>query len=162
MDWKQISKEALAAGSLGSLLSTAVLLAAGRREAGSAVAPVNAVSHWLWDRESLHADQPDLKHTAAGYLTHHGASVFWAALHAAAAHGQPAARTAGAVIAGSVATSALACLVDYRVVPKRLTPGFEHRLSTGAMVGVYAALAVGLAGGAWLVRRERQQPPQRE
>jgi hypothetical protein len=165
MDWKQVLKEAFVAGSLGSLLSSAVLLAAGRRDAGSAAAPVNAVSHWLWDRESLRTDAVDWKHTAAGYATHHGASVFWAALHAAAAEGRPALRTPQAAVTGAVVTSALANLVDYCVVPKRLTPGFEHKLSTGAMVGVYGALALGLAAGAWLMRRppqlpQPQQPPE--
>ena len=42
--------------------------------------------------------------------------------------------------------------VDYQVVPKRFTPGFEHRLSTGAMVGVYALLALGLGVGALAMR----------
>ena len=42
--------------------------------------------------------------------------------------------------------------VDYQVVPKRFTPGFEHRLSTGAMVGVYALLALGLGAGALAMR----------
>jgi len=158
MDWKQISKEALAAGSLASLMSVAVLLAAGRRQAGSAVAPVNAISHWLWDQDSLRTDAADWKHTAAGYAMHHAASILWAALHAAAAQGRPASRTVGAVATGALATAALANVVDYRVVPKRLTPGFEHRISTGALWGVYAALALGLAGGAWLARREPHPP----
>ena len=40
------------------------------------------------------------------------------------------------------------------MVPERLTPGFEHRLSTGAMVATYAALAAGLVLGALLLARE--------
>jgi hypothetical protein len=45
--------------------------------------------------------------------------------------------------------------VDYTVTPERLRPGFEHRLSTGAMTVVYAALALGLAAGCLLAKRQR-------
>jgi hypothetical protein len=34
--------------------------------------------------------------------------------------------------------------VDYHVVPRRLTPGFEMRVSKSALALVYAALALGL------------------
>jgi hypothetical protein len=37
-----------------------------------------------------------------------------------------------------------AYVVDYHLVPKRLTPGFEERLSPGALALVYAALGVSL------------------
>ena len=150
---KDIALKGLVAGSLGSLLSTAVLLLAGRRQAGSAAAPVNAVSHWYWGDEALRRRKTDAAHTGLGYLTHHGASVFWASLYAAAIHDRPALQTAPATLAGALATSAIACVVDYKLTPKRLTPGFEHRLGTGAMVGVYAAMALGVAAGAMLTRR---------
>jgi hypothetical protein len=157
--WKDIAAHGAVAGSLASLLSTAVLLVAGRREAGSAAAPVNAVSHWYWGDEALARQDTDLAHTAAGYLTHHGASVFWATIYAAIAHDRPALHTTRGIAAGALATSAAACFVDYRLTPRRLTPGFEHRLSTGAMAGVYGAFALGLAAGALLMRKRREKSP---
>ncbi|CAM3313163.1 hypothetical protein [Polaromonas hydrogenivorans] len=81
--WKLVLTQGLLAGSLASAFSTAVLALTGRREAGSAAAPLNAASHWYWGR---------------------------------------------------------------------FTPGSEHRLSTEALVAVYAALAVGLAAGALALR----------
>ncbi len=45
----------------------------------------------------------------------------------------------------------------YQLTPKRLTPGFEHRLSTAAMVAVYGALAAGFALGAVLLQ-DRGKP----
>lgn len=51
---------------------------------------------------------------------------------------------AKAAVFGGVATAALAYVTDYYVVPKRLTPGFEKRLSAPSMLGVYAALAASL------------------
>ena len=44
-----------------------------------------------------------------------------------------------------VATSALAYVIDYHVVPDRFTPGFEKRLPERSLGLIYAALALGLA-----------------
>jgi hypothetical protein len=157
--WNAALREGAVAGTLASLLSTVVLVVAGRRQAGSAVAPTNAVSHWLWGDESLRAQEPSLRHTLAGYLTHHAASIFWAALYSRLYGHREEAKSVPQAIAGALATSAVACVVDYQLVPKRLTPGFEHRVSTGALVATYGALAAGFALGALLLRHERQAPP---
>lgn len=151
--WKIALREGAVAGTVASLLSTAVLALAGRREAGSAVAPTNAVSHWLWGDESLVAQQPDLRHTLTGYVTHHLASVFWATLYSRIFGHREDAKELPQAIAGGVATSATAYVVDYYMVPKRLTPGYEHRISSGAMLATYGALAAGFALGALLLRR---------
>lgn len=147
----------LAAGSLGSIFSALALMARGRRDAGSAAAPVNAVSHWFWDREALHQQGVDVRHTLVGYLTHHGASLFWAGLFSWALHKRPSAQRPAAVVAASAATSAVACFVDFNLTPERLTPGYEHRLSRRSLAVVYIAFGAGLAAGALAVgRRERR------
>lgn len=155
-------RQTLVAGSLAALLSTAVLGVSGRRESRSAAAPINAVSHWYWGDEALHRDRADGAHTAVGFATHHAASLFWAGLLARAARDRPALRTPSGVVLGSVATSALACFVDFQLTPRRFTPGYEHRLSKTALAGTYALFAVGLALGtfaaqAWERRRERRR-----
>jgi hypothetical protein len=150
---------ALVAGSLASLLSTCVLAWAGRRESGSAAAPLNAVSHWYWGDEALARDGADLQHTATGYATHHATSVFWAGLFALACRRQPALRSTKGALLGGAATSVLACFVDFQLTPKRFTPGFEHRLSKPALAGAYAAFALGLALGTWAVQRAREEEP---
>jgi hypothetical protein len=155
--WKTAVREGALAGSLASILSTAVLATAGLRQAGSAVAPTNAVSHWLWGDESLRAQRPSLRHTLIGYVTHHLASIFWAALYSWLYGHRETAKSLPQAVAGGIATSAVACLVDYQFVPKRLTPGYEHRISTGAMVATYGALAAGFALGALLLH-ERSAP----
>ena len=151
--WKIALREAALAGSLASLLSTAVLAVSGRREAGSAVAPINAVSHWLWGDESLQVERPTWRHTLTGYLTQHLASIFWAGLYSRLYGYRDEAKTLPQALAGALATTAVAYVVDYKVVPKRLTPGFEHRISSGAMVATYASLAAGFALGALLLGR---------
>jgi len=166
--WTRVLAQGALAGSLASLLSTAVLAVAGRRQAGSAAAPINAVSHWYWGDEALQRQKADVTHTAAGYLTHHGAATFWALAYAALASDRPALRTLAGVIAGAGATSAIACFADFRLTPHRFTPGYEHRLSNGALLAVYAAFAAGLGAGALAMRNQyhdeknphEQLPPQ--
>lgn len=150
--WKLVLTQGVLAGSLASLFSTAVLAIAGRRQAGSAAAPGNAVSHGYWRDQALHRERADLAPTASGYLAHHVAAAFWATLYAALARDRPALRSTPGVILGAVATSATACLADFKLAPRRFTPGYGHRLSTGALAAVYAAFAVGLAAGAMALR----------
>jgi hypothetical protein len=153
--WKKALREGVVAGSLASVLSTVVLALAGSRQNGSAVAPINATSHWLWGDESLQAQEPTWRHTFIGYLTQHAASIFWATLYSRFYGHRDEAKQLPEAIAGGVATSAVAYLVDYNAIPKRLTPGYEHRLSNGAMLATYAALAAGFALGAVLLRDRR-------
>lgn len=150
---KSALRTGLVAGAGASLLSTAALMLAGRHEAGSAVAPTNATSHWLWGRESLAADRASLRHTGVGYVTHHLAATFWATAYAWLRGNRPGAQSVPATLAGALATSVVSCVVDYTVTPERLRPGFEHRLSKPALAVMYGAFAIGLAAGCLLANR---------
>jgi len=152
IDWKQTLREGLLAGTLAGLFSAVALLVTGKRETGSAVAPVNAESQWLWGDESLREDRPTLRHTLTGFVTHQLSTVFWATLWSLVRGNRQAVRGVPQALLGGIATSAAAAAIDYTLVPKRFTPGFENRLSTGAMVGVFAAIAAGIAVGALLLR----------
>jgi hypothetical protein len=154
--FQQTLLQALLAGSCASLLSAVVLAAAGRRETGSAAAPINAVSHWYWDREALWQQRVDAPHTVTGYAIHHVASVFWAALLSAFLRYRPQMNTLPRTVAACFATSAIAALVDFKVAPKRLTPGFEHRLSRKALFLTYGVFAVGLALGSLIPKAPRE------
>lgn len=153
-----VLREAAVAGSLASALSALVLCWAGAREVRSAVAPLNAVSHWCWGKPALWARALNGRHTLLGYAIHHGAALGWAALHAAVMRKRGRAGNASAIWAGAAATSAVACVVDFRCTPERLTPGFEHHLSRSALAGVYAAFGLGLALGALAMRADRREP----
>ena len=153
--WKQALREGAVTGTTASLLSTLALASLGRRQAGSTAAPINAVSHWLWNEQALREDGLSWRYTLIGYLTQHAAAIFWATLYARLyGHREEAKRLPNA-LAGGIATSAIAYVVDYTVTPKRLTPGYEHRLDGRGMLTVYAALAAGLAIGALALQRVR-------
>ena len=125
----------LRSGTAASIASALVLALAGRREVGSAATPLNGPSQWVWGRHAPYQDGFDVRHTVVGYGIHHLASLFWAAFYERTRGGLPAA----------IATSAVACVVDYRCTPQRFTPGFEKRLSRLALLATYAAFAAGLA-----------------
>ena len=72
--WKHALREGATSGAVASVLSTAALVLAGARQNRAPAAPVNAISHWVWDRPALAADGASARHTLAGYLIHHAAS----------------------------------------------------------------------------------------
>ena len=114
---------------------------AGRWQSRSYAAPLNATSHIVWGDEAARHDEASAKYTGTGALLHYGAALFWAALHEA---------LPGPAPLRAAATAATAYVVDYPVVPRRLTPGFEMRVSPGALAAVYGALAIGfLTGSLW-------------
>ena len=45
-----VVRQTAGGGTLAALASMAVLLWRGRHDSGSAAAPVNAITHWLWPR----------------------------------------------------------------------------------------------------------------
>jgi hypothetical protein len=149
--WKQALCEGAVSGSLASIFSAAYLALAGKRRDEPA-APLNAVSHWFFGNRALREDEPSTLYTLTGYLVHHSASIFWGVLHAKAWGGRPEAKQPLPALAGAAAAATVASFVDYQLTPKRLTPGFEHRLGKPEMLNVYACFALGLAIGSVLMK----------
>ena len=143
----------LASGGVAGVLSALVLAGLGRAEVGSAAAPLNAPSHWVWGRRALRRDDVTARHTVLGTLVHQASSFFWGVFYELV---QGCRRDANGAtrLADAAAVTVAAAVVDLRLVPQRLTPGFERRLSRRSVALVYASFAVGLAlGGAWMARR---------
>jgi hypothetical protein len=135
--------KALVSGTLGAAAVTLVASIASRRATGSYASALNATSHFLWGDRAARVHSASMKYTGVGAAANYGASVFWAMFYEALGGGKR--RNATRALRDGVLVSALAYVVDYHVVPKRLTPGFELRLPGKALAGIYAALAVGLA-----------------
>lgn len=149
----------LASGTLASLLSTLVMTRRGRVDSHSALAPLNAPSHWLHGDKALAQDGPSWRYTGTGTLIHHASAMMWGVLYdRLLSRSTRLNGSAGGVVAGAAALTAVAALVDFKLVPSRLTPGFEHRLSRQSLLGVYAAFAAGLALGGLLSRRRKDAP----
>ena len=134
---------ALVSGTLAAAAVTLVASFASRRATGSYASALNATSHFLWGDRAARRHAYSLKYTGVGFAANYAASAFWALFYEMLGRGRR--RSPMRALRDGALVSALAYVVDYQVVPKRLTPGFELRLPRRALAAVYAALAVGLA-----------------
>ena len=122
-----------------------------------AARPINAIAH-IYDGGMPPAhDGHGGRNTAVGFGIHTAASLWWAMFFEFGLKLQSHPRK---VLTGS-AIAALAYVVDYYVVSRRLRPGFEEYLPPRGMFAVYAALAAGFAlssrnGGALVGKRHDQ------
>lgn len=57
------------------------------------------------------------------------------------------------MVRSAVEATAAAAVVDLLLLPRRLTPGFERRLSGRSLALVYAALAAGMVAGTMAIRQ---------
>ena len=147
----------LISGSSASLLSMLAAYGLGRRERDAPFAPINAISHWLHGPAAYAEDRASLRHTILGLVIHHASSLVWGALYQTllrnvveprAVEGRPVRRGRPGVAdrcAGAAVVTAIAAFTDLRLVPPRLSPGFEHRLSRRAVALIYLCFALGLA-----------------
>jgi hypothetical protein len=150
---RDLVARAIAGGSLAGVATIATIALCGRRETRSAAAPINATSHILWGDAAGRTNAVDLEHTLPGVLINTAAGMFWALVHELvlarlARRDRAAAATSGAVVA------ALAYVVDYHLIPRRLSPGWELRLSRRSVALGFIALGASLSI-AQLVRARR-------
>ena len=143
--WSSAILGGLVSGTVASVVSTVALSILGKAELGKPAAPVNGPSQWIWGKHALYQDHFSLQYTLIGYAIHHAASIFWAIWYEKLRQQLPPAESAATILAPAVATTAAAYAVDFHFTPKRLTPGFEHRLSQPSLLIVYGAFALGLA-----------------
>ncbi|MGN7753346.1 hypothetical protein [Sinorhizobium sp. 22678] len=138
-----------ASGLCAGLAALAALAVAAERRNRSPWRPINATSHWIHGPRSGSVSRPDLAHTGTGFTTHMLAS-FWWALPFSAMTGRSARPSPSRVVAAAAGTTALAALVDYGLVPKRLTPGWELALPKSDLMMAYVAMGLGLVLGTYL------------
>ena len=139
-----VLRGALINGTVAAVASTAAAVLGARAQAIPIAGPVNAVSHWAWgDTAAARQNRVSVRYTLTGLLTNHAAAVFWALGYELL---RPRARplTPAGALARGAAVSAIAYVVDYHVVPRRLTPGYELRLSNRSVALIYGAIALAL------------------
>jgi hypothetical protein len=152
-----IFERAGVSGTVASIATAGTLALLARYEGKRAVQPMNATSHWLHGSRAGRVRNGDLTHTLVGYVTHHISSIFWATL---LERWLGPRRSLFAIAPRAAAVTALAALVDYRLMPRRLTPGWEAVLSPRSMRAAFAVMALGLAVGALASRngKARRRP----
>ena len=131
----------------GAIAGLATCLVAGlcaRSERKPLPSPVNATSHILWGDRAAARDDFSWKYTGTGVILNEVALIFWAVLYEAWPRRHSG--LSSYVIRG-IAVAVLAYVTDYMLIPKRFTPGFEHRLSGRSLFVIYCGIAASLTAG---------------
>lgn len=144
----------LISGSVASIASAISLLLMGKSELNRFAAPLNGPSQWIWGRHAPYVNRLSFRYTFIGYIIHHAASIFWAIGYEALRLRLPPPETSYAVLVPAFLTGIAAYTVDFYLIPKRLTPGFENRLSKRSLFLVYGVFALGLAVPALLAHKK--------
>lgn len=156
-DWPDAVRRAAVTGAVAAGTTTLSIALAGRRDSGSAVAPINATSHIAWGESAGRVEKIDAKHTLVGAALNVGACMFWATFFERWFGRAVARGDIGKAMLGGAAVAATAYVIDYHVVPKRLTPGWESRISPRSLATTYAVFALTLPLAGLLRRRRRMR-----
>ena len=134
--------------------TTLALMLIGARENGDAFAPFNAVSHMIWGERAKKQRGFSARWTLPGIALSGFALAGWALIHRTgmlALQSRDAEKAASTrarkqrAAALGAAVSAMAYVVDFKIVPPRLRPGFETQISSRGLFFVYLVLAISLA-----------------
>ena len=137
----RILKNGLKTGIILSATTTVATIIASLAETGKPWAATNAIAH-IVDGDDV--EQPtnfDLRATSIGLGINATAMLAWAVLFEA---GSEIAKIEPDAPTGFAAATA-AWVIDYKLVPKRLTPGVEKHLTFGPILAIYAVLGTTLA-----------------
>lgn len=159
-NWMQALRDSLVPGAIASLTTGAMLAWRGRLDSGSALAPINASTHVVWGDQAAQVAGCTLRHTLPGLAINTSACLWWAlVLQKLFGTKVDEGGLPHAIMAG-VATAGLSYLVDYRLLPRRLSPGWELNLTPRSLALALTAMGAGLALGSWLsAHPERQDVP---
>lgn len=140
-------------GAVAAAFTCTAVALLGRSDTGSAIAPINASSHVIWGDRAGQIEEVTLSQTLPGLAVNVGASFWWAFVFEEL-FGRKVERSgvAGTLAAGC-ATAAVAYVLDYRILPRRLSPGWEQRLSDRSLLASLGIMGIGLGVGALLGRR---------
>lgn len=141
--WIRFAKRTAVTGTVTSALSLVCLLLVSRQQTGSAAAALNGSSQIVHGDEALRARHASLRHTLPALAVHHLSSHWWAAVQE---HPWLRRRLPHAGVRALLVTAS-AAILDYGLLPRRLSPGYEGQLSGSGMLAVFAAIAAGLALG---------------
>ncbi len=141
MSSSSVVSRALISSALTGAATTAVALLLSAKDTGHPAAALNATSHILWGDQAASVDGADYQHTVVGGALNASAVALWSTIHSLL----PKPQSALARLRNAALVAAAAYVTDYYVVPKRLTPGFEKRLSGPSLFGMYLTLAASLA-----------------
>ncbi len=146
---------AISCGLGAGLMSTAAVMLLARAEGRNSLRPVNASSHWLWGPRAGQRRDASLSYTGTGAATNMAASMFWGTIFGSYLANRPPLSTPQ-MLRDAAAMGMIAGAVDYGLMPKSLTPGWELALSKRSVAIGLGATALGLALGGLLAQQGRR------
>jgi hypothetical protein len=151
--WKQALYDCYETGKVASAATAVAAAVCGAVENRNVIAPINAISHAIWGDEAATQDRISPQYTFGGLFLNTLAGIGWALLYEKLFGEAADDGNVGLSLLGGALVSATAYVTDYHIVPKRLTPGLEKRLSDRSLLAIYLVLALSLGLGA--LRREQ-------
>lgn len=137
-----LTQHGLLTGLLICLVTAVVAARQARRRTGSPTISLNAVSHWIWGDHAAYREALSVKYTLTGFIIHFFASVFWAIIFERAWGRDAECGSVRRALAGAGAIAATSYVSDYGIAPRRLTPGWDLRLSRRDLAAIYTSIAL--------------------
>lgn len=141
MNIGKIIGDGLKTGLVMAAATTGAILLASAKENGSQWAAMNCVAHIVDGDEKEQPTGFSARETGLGVAVNATAMALWGVLYEG---GLSITGIRSSALTAAIATT-VAYVVDYKIVPKRFTPGIEKRLSQGAILASYAVLGATLA-----------------
>jgi hypothetical protein len=136
-------------GGIAGVLSAAFIVAASVRETGSPASGINGASQAFLGRNATRVRRIDFRHTLTGLFVHHASALWWAGVH----EGRRLREMVPNPCIRALLVMAGAGVLDYGVLPRRLSPGLEGQLSRRTIAATFGVIAAGLALGSWIQDR---------
>ena len=140
-------REGLRAGTIAAAATAGALLGLGHAH-GAAVRPLNSIAHIVAGSRAYYMEGVDWLITPLAIVVHLASILAWGTVFSLLTRDVRGPRLYLAALAFAAAT----WVIDYKVVPDRLRPGFESGLSGLEIAVVYLVLGLSLA---WGLGRER-------
>ncbi|WMT92754.1 hypothetical protein [Pelagibacterium sp. H642] len=140
----------LLCGAGAAIASMGATAALARMEGKPALQPINSSSHWLWGEAVGKNTRLDAAHTGIGAATNLGAGLFWGTVLGFILDSKHP--TLKQTVGYGIGVGAVAGALDYGIMPKRLTPGWELALSRRSVVLTFGAMTAGLVMGGLTAR----------
>jgi hypothetical protein len=146
MNVKNIIGRGLKTGLGLAAATNATIMLASDKELGAPWAAINAICHVVDGDEMTQPSEWSPRESPLGIVINGTAMAVWGVLYEGAL---AVTKTQSSPFTGALG-ALTAYVVDYHLVPKRLTPGIEKKLSSSSLLAVYLALGIALSlSGRW-------------
>lgn len=156
-DREFLRKSCLTGTASGLLMSTVVGMVS-QLTVGRSAPGLNAISHIVWGEKAARQPTWTFRYTGTRLLLNHIACLFWAGCYEALWRKHRSQRVMSSA-ADAMTIALLAYVVDYHIIPKQFTPGFELVFPKKLFPVLYLGLAGALlAGSSSRVKTAKGQP----